>query len=62
MKVYRHSKDHLALNSDVAKKHKEFWDNDTQGISDPNEQRFVIQQRVLEEFLAAIQVEIVAIS
>lgn len=62
MKVYRHSKDHLALNPDVAKKHKEFWDNDTQGISDINEQRFVIQQRLLEEFLASIQIEIVAIS
>ena len=62
MKVYRHSKDHLALNSDVAQKYNEFWSSDTQGISDPNEQRFVIQQRLLEDFLAAIQIEIVAIS
>ena len=62
IKVYRHSKDHLALEPNVAKKYKEFWDSDTKGISDPNEQRFVIQQRLLEEFLAAIQIEIVAIS
>ncbi len=62
IKVYRHSKDHLTLNPDVAKKHKEFWNKDTQGISDPNDQRFVVQQRLLEEFLAAIQIEMVAIS
>lgn len=62
MKVYRHSKDHLALNPDVAKKYNEFWNSDTQGITDPADQRFVVQQRLLEDFLAAIQIEIVAIS
>lgn len=62
IKVYRHSKDHLVVNADVSKKYNEFWNNDTQGISDPIEQRFVIQQRLLEEFLTAIQIEIVAIS
>lgn len=62
IKVYRHSKDHLALNPAVAKKYSEFWSHDTQGISDPDEQRFVIQQKILEEFLTAIQIEIADIS
>lgn len=61
-KVYRHSQDHLALNPTVARKYKEFWTEDTQGITDPDEQRFVIQQKFLESFLSAIQVEIAAIS
>ena len=62
IKVYRHSQDHLVLNPTVAQKYKEFWDEDTQGISDVEEQRFVIQQKLLESFLTAIQVELSAIS
>ncbi len=61
-KVYRHSQDHLALNPSVAQKYREFWSCDTQGITDPNEQLFVIQQKFLEDFLASIQIEIASIS
>ncbi len=61
-KVYRHSQDHLALNPTVAQKYREFWDEDTLGFTDPDEQRFVIQQKFLESFLSAIQIEIAAIS
>ena len=58
IKVYRHSSNHLKLNPDVAQKYKEFWNEDTQGIADESEKFFVIQQRLLEGFLTAIQVEI----
>ena len=61
IKVYRHSQDHLALNPTVAKTYKEFWEEDIQGVSNANEQRFVIQQKLLEEFLSAIQIEMDAI-
>ncbi len=61
-KVYRHSQDHLALNPTVAQKYKEFWAEDTQGITDPDDQRFVIQQKFLESFLSAIQVELAAMT
>lgn len=57
IKVYRHSADHLELNQRFTKLYNEFWKEDTQGISDTAEQRFVIQQRLLEDFLAAIQIE-----
>lgn len=62
MKVYRHSNDHLVLNQQAAQRFTEFWNTDTQGITDVDEQRFVIQQRVLENFLSAIQIEIAAIT
>ncbi|MDO4650774.1 MAG: hypothetical protein Q4B26_19220, partial [Eubacteriales bacterium] len=62
IKVYRHSSDHLALDPTVAARYQEFWGQDTQGITDVNEQRFVIQQRLLESFLTAIQIEISAIT
>ena len=62
IKVYRHSQDHLSLKPDVAKKYKEFWDEDTKEITDPDEQRFAIQQRILESLLTAIQLEIAAIT
>lgn len=62
IKIYRHSEDHLMLKQDVAKKYSEYWSTDTQGISNPDEQRFVIQQKLLEEFLTAIQIEIDAIT
>lgn len=45
IKVYRNSRDHLALNVAVAQKYKEFWSEDTKGITDPDEQRFAIQQK-----------------
>lgn len=62
IKVYRHSKDHLVLKPEVAKKYKEFWEEDTRGIPSDDEQYFIIQQKLLENFLAAIQIEITAIS
>lgn len=61
-KVYRHSQDHLKLKPEIAKKYQEFWKEDTFGISDSDEQRFVIQQKFLEQFLSAIQVELSEIS
>lgn len=57
IRVYRHSSDHLKLKPDVAKKYKEFWDEDTQGIVEDSEMLFVVQQRLLENFLTAIQIE-----
>jgi len=62
VKVYRHSQDHLALNPTVAQKYRKFWNEDTLGFTDPEEQRFVIQQKFLESFLSAIQIEMAAIS
>lgn len=58
IKVYRNSEDHLRLNPTVARKYSAFWREDTQGIDDPTEQRFCIQQRLLEEFLTSIQIEL----
>ena len=60
--MYRHSQDHSSLHPDVAQKYREFWDEDTKGISDPDEQRFAIQQKTLENFLTAVQLEIAAIT
>ena len=57
IRVYRHSSDHLNLKPDVAQKYKEFWDEDTQGVAEENEKYFVVQQRLLEGFLTAIQIE-----
>lgn len=53
---------HLALNPQAAHRFAEFWNADTQGITDVDEQRFVIQQKILENFLSAIQIEIAAIT
>lgn len=61
IKIYRHSGDHLVLDPGVASKYKEFWADDTQGFNDVNEQFFVIQQKLLEKFLSAIQVELSSI-
>lgn len=60
IKVYRHSSDHLKLKPDVEKKYREFWEIDTQGMAEEDEKLFVIQQRLLESFLTAIQVEMAA--
>ena len=57
IRIYRHSSDHLKLKPDVAQKHKEYWEEDTQGIAEESERFFVVQQRLLERFLTAIQVE-----
>lgn len=62
IKVYRHSGDHLSLEPAVAKKYDEFWKEDTEGITEANEQYFVIQQKILESFLTAIQVELASIT
>ena len=58
IKVYRHSRDHLTLDPQVAQLYTEYWNTDTKDVTDSDEQRFVIQQRILESFLSAIQVEI----
>lgn len=57
IKVYRHWKDHAALNSDVAKKLQEFLDEDTFGIS-IEEKPFVIQQKLLDGLFTNIQAEL----
>ena len=57
IKVYRHSSDHLALNPDVAKKYKQYWEEDTQGVADDEDKFFVIQQRLLDNFYTAILIE-----
>lgn len=62
IKVYRHSGDHLVLEPAVAAKYDEFWKEDTLGISEVSEQFFVIQQKILESFLTAIQVELATIT
>lgn len=61
IRVYRHSSDHLKLNPSVAQKYREFWDEDTQGVTEDSEKFFVIQQRLLESFLTAIHVEMAGI-
>ena len=62
IKVYRHSGDHLKLNPTVAEKYKEFWNEDVADVTEVSEQYFVIQQRLLENFLSAVQIEIENIS
>lgn len=57
IKVYRHSSDHLKLNPNVEQLFNCFWNEDTQGITDEKDKYFVVQQRLLEEFLSAIQIE-----
>ena len=61
IKVYRHSRDHLKLKPDVAQKYKEFWEEDTYGITDESDKFFVVQQRTIENFLTALQIESAAI-
>ena len=61
MKVYRHSSDHLQLNPDVAKKYQEYLEEDTRNIEDKNDQYYVIQQKLLDSFLTAIQIEMAGI-
>lgn len=58
IKVYRHFEDHLRLKPEIAKKYKEFWQEDTEGISDVDEQFFCVQQRLIEGMLTNIQVEL----
>jgi len=62
IKVYRHSQDHLELNPTVSRQYQEFWTEDTNGFSDIRDQRFAVQQKLLENFLAAIQLEITDIT
>ena len=57
IKVYRHSADHLQLQSQVAQNYQKFWQEDTEGMSDENECYFCIQQRLLESFLTNLQIE-----
>lgn len=62
IKIYRHSSDHLKLNTVVAQKYQEYWNEDVADVSEESEQHFVIQQRILENFLSAVQIEIENIS
>ena len=62
IKVFRHSGDHLNLDPGVAQKYKEFWADDTNGVSDEQDQRFIVQQRSLERLLTAIQIELDALT
>ena len=62
IRVYRHSSDHLKLNVQVAQHYKEFWNEDVVDVTEVSEQYFVIQQRLLENFLSAVQIEIENIS
>lgn len=43
-------------------KYREFWNEDIKGVTDLDEQKFVIQQKILESLLTAIQLEIAAIA
>lgn len=60
--MFRHSGDHLNLDPGVAQKCKEFWADDTNGVSDEQDQRFIVQQRSLEQLLTAIQIELDALT
>lgn len=62
IKVYRHSQDHAKLTPTVADKYLEFWNEDTNGFSDAADQRYAIQQRLLDGFVAAIQIEIAVLT
>lgn len=57
IKVYRHSADHLQLQPQVAQNYQKFWQEDTEGIVDPDECYFCIQQRLLESFMTNLQIE-----
>lgn len=58
IKVYRHHEDHLTLNQGASKDFAAIWMEDTEGVSDTMEQLFVVQQRTLDRFMSAIQIEI----
>jgi len=58
IKVFRHSGNHLNLDPGAAQKYEEFWGEDTNGVSDVNDQRFIVQQLSLERLLTAIQIEL----
>lgn len=58
IKIYRHNEDHLQLGPNVSKDFAELWTKDIEGVSDINEQMFVVQQRVLDEFMSSIQIEL----
>lgn len=60
IRVYRHSEDHAQLRPEVAGKYEEYWKEDTEGISSIKDQRFAVQQKLLEQFLTALQVELSA--
>ena len=61
IKVYRHSEDHLKLNPTVSTKYISFFNEDTKGFDTEKEQKFAIQQKLIENFHAAIQIEISSI-
>ena len=57
IKVYRNSQDHLTLNKKMAEDYNDFFNEDTNGISDIEDKYFVIQQKLLDNLLLAIQIE-----
>jgi hypothetical protein len=58
IKVYRHSKDHIKLTPRFSADYQSFWIEDTSGFTDPQDQFFVIQQRLLDGLLSSIQIEL----
>lgn len=62
IKIYRHSEDHLTLTPTVSKKYISFFNEDTKGFDTEKEQKFAIQQKLIENFHAAIQIEISSIA
>lgn len=58
IKVYRNASNHLKLDSKVQENYNRFIKEDTAGFTRDEDKRFVIQQKLLESFLTAIQVEI----
>ena len=58
IKIYRHHEDHLELKKAVSKDFSLIWNEDTEGVTDPQEQLFVVQQRILDGLMSAIQIEI----
>ena len=48
--------------NNILSSNKEFWNEDVVDVTEVSEQYFVIQQRLLENFLSAVQIEIENIS
>ena len=57
-KVYRHSQDHLRLTPQFQRDYQAFRKEDTAGISENRDQLFAIQQKLLDNLLVSIQLEL----
>lgn len=58
IKVYRHNADHLFLNSSTNDRLQEFLAEDVPGDISKNERYYCLQQKILEELLTNIQIEL----